>query len=477
MKHLPKICQGFLMSATLPPELNDLKNVVLHSPAIVKLEEEEVVQTQNSKTLTQYFLPLPKHDKYLVLYVFLKLGLLKGKGLFFLNSTDASYALKIFLEQFHIRSAVLNAELPLQSRLNIIEHFNVGNFDYLIATDNSAGAVQGSSSSSSSSKKDNHFGAFSRGLDFRRVSFVVNVDFPTSADSYTHRVGRTARGGTRGVALSLVEIESDEQYEALLRVQQTQPPLTLQGSVAAAAQNTALQPWVREDDDDSHNNTQQLTRPQPTQLDFDLSEIEGFRYRVEDIARSVTKSLIRETRAAELKAEILNSERLQNHFDDNPADLHLLQHDRRGSNTQKLQDHLKHVPKYMLPRGMRVADLQKRRKKRKIKNKTNNTAIGERRKDNDPLQAYEQADGGAGAGGAAQDFEEFFNDGSGAAADEDEGEKNKNKAEALIFTSTKDGTGKSTAGRNVWKERHKKGKFGNQKKKSDSKGVELVFER
>lgn len=127
MKSMPKICQGFLMSATLSPELNSLKNVVLHSPVILKLEEEEL--DRSAGQLTQFYLQTPKKDKNLLIYVFLKLGLLKGKGIFFVNSTDGGYRLKLFLEQFHIRSSVLNAELPFRSRLNIIEQFNVGNFD------------------------------------------------------------------------------------------------------------------------------------------------------------------------------------------------------------------------------------------------------------------------------------------------------------------------------------------------------------
>ena len=133
VKALPKICQGFLMSATLSPELNSLKRVVLHSPAILKLEEEDERKAGKKEgQLSQFYLNLPKKDKNLVVYVFLKLGLLKGKGLFFVNTTDAGYRLKLFLEQFHIRSAVLNAELPLRSRLNIIEQYNAGNFDYLL---------------------------------------------------------------------------------------------------------------------------------------------------------------------------------------------------------------------------------------------------------------------------------------------------------------------------------------------------------
>jgi ATP-dependent RNA helicase DDX56/DBP9 len=51
-------------------------------------------------------------------------GVLEGKGLFFVNSLDACYRLKLFLEQFSIRSAVLNAELPLNSRLHTIQEYN-----------------------------------------------------------------------------------------------------------------------------------------------------------------------------------------------------------------------------------------------------------------------------------------------------------------------------------------------------------------
>jgi len=76
-KCLPTICQGFLMSATLSPELNSLKRVVLHSPAVLKLEEEDERAAGKSKKdghLMQFFLRLPKTDKNLVLYVFLKVS-------------------------------------------------------------------------------------------------------------------------------------------------------------------------------------------------------------------------------------------------------------------------------------------------------------------------------------------------------------------------------------------------------------------
>ena len=61
------------MSATLSPELDKFKKIVLHNPAILKLEESTSVGH-----LLQFYLELTESDKFLVLYVFIKLGLLQG---------------------------------------------------------------------------------------------------------------------------------------------------------------------------------------------------------------------------------------------------------------------------------------------------------------------------------------------------------------------------------------------------------------
>ena len=285
------------MSATLSPELHKLKHVVLHSPAVLKLEEDEddenTLANLKEGNLMQFYLNLPTKDKYLVLYVFLKLGLLKGKGLFFVNTIDGGYRLKLFLEQFHIRSAVLNAELPSKSRLNIIEHFNVGNFDYLIATDDATDRrgmwhknkkdqdendEKKHKKGSKRKNRDEEYGV-SRGLDFRGVSFVVNVDLPTSPESYTHRIGRTARGGANGVALTLVDGSKREEMEMLDLIQENQPNMSNAGNTG----DEELKEASAEDGGEGLGDISiaQVQR-QPCPLDFDLKEIEGFRYRVED---------------------------------------------------------------------------------------------------------------------------------------------------------------------------------------------------
>ncbi len=99
-------------------------------------------------------------------------------------------------------------------------------------------------------------------MDFQGVSFVVNVDFPRDVSSYTHRIGRTARGGLSGTALSLVANDDEEDGAFLAAVQGSQPQQ--QGGVAL-----------------------------PQRLPLDISEIESFRYRVTDVRRAVTKAAIR----------------------------------------------------------------------------------------------------------------------------------------------------------------------------------------
>jgi hypothetical protein len=190
---------------------------------------------------------------------------------------------------------------------------------------------------------------------------------------------------------------------------------------------------------------------QPVLLDFDLQEIEGFRYRVEDVSRAVTKNRIREVRADEIKAEMLNSERLQSHFAENPADLQLLQHDR--VNTVHRLDHLKHVPKYLLPEGMRASDLHKKRKKKK----RNLAARGKAAAEQDPLKNFN--------GNVTLDGVKGTDESAGAAAgqedgdDDDEPEPTVNPVQPVVVGNSNGGTGKSTSGRRAWKERHSKGEF------------------
>lgn len=502
--HLPKACQSFCMSATLSPELEKLKKSVLHNPAVVKLEEGET-----DGKLQQYYLSVPAADKDLLLYALIKLGVVQGKVIFFVNSTEAAYRLKLFFEQFIIKSAVLNAELPHNSRQHIIEEFNRGLFDFLIATDDSVDRDVGEASdeedeedeeegdneeddeeeqegdantddeeleeadgataaaedsendddddddddedasdsaeettplastkkvSSSKRPRDEAYGV-SRGVDFRGVTFVINVDFPKSVRAYTHRIGRTARGGASGTALSLVARGDAKQTHALERVQASQKPvLTATKDVLA----------------------------QPAQLAFDLAEIDCFRYRVEDVRRAVTGAAVREAQLADVKKEMLNSDKLVAHFAANPRDLNILEHD-KAIGTARVQLHLATVPDYLVPLALQAAPPPK--KKGRV-SKRMRSADGKRRTDNDPLHTFTHADGdGAHDEAGERDDETTTTSKSKATAAAPEEDR---------ITFGNYGVGKSTAGRQKWKLQHKRGRFNPKtiakKKFKESKG-------
>ncbi|XP_036183047.1 probable ATP-dependent RNA helicase DDX56 isoform X2 [Myotis myotis] len=131
--HLPRIYQAFLMSATFNEDVQTLKELVLHNPVTLKLQES---QLPGPEQLQQFQVVCgTEEDKFLLLYALLKLSLIRGKSLLFVNTLERGYRLRLFLEQFSIPACVLNGELPLRSRCHIISQFNQGFYDCVIATD------------------------------------------------------------------------------------------------------------------------------------------------------------------------------------------------------------------------------------------------------------------------------------------------------------------------------------------------------
>lgn len=320
---IPKTAQTFLMSATLSPEVESLKQLVLRNPVILKLEDAD----DDPGQLQQFALRCNGDDKFLLLYVALKLRLFRGKLLIFANSVERCFQLKLFLEQFGIRVCLLNPELPAASRHHIVEEFNRSIYDIVIASDaqvvpsaaqaeaaadtDGAKRPRGRKRSSPGGGKADKEGGVARGVDFKRVDVVINFDLPQQVDSYVHRVGRTARGSHSGMALSLVSSNDDERILAAITADQE------------ARGNTIL----------PH--------------DFDLGKLDGFRYRCGDALRSVSRKAVRRARLRAVKEELLKSEKLKSFFAERPQDLDLLRHD-KASGMVTLRAHMRHIPEYLL---------------------------------------------------------------------------------------------------------------------------------
>ncbi|KAL1308874.1 hypothetical protein HN51_050910 [Arachis hypogaea] len=329
--HVPRSCQCLLMSATSSTDVDKLKKLILHNPFILTLPEvgnnkDDVIP----KNVQQFWILCPANDKLLYTLAVLKLELVQKKVLIFTNDIDMSFRLKLFLEKFGIKSAVLNAELPQNSRLHILEEFNAGLFDYLIATDVSQSKEkdeapkEGKGSRKSRKHKlklDSEFGVV-RGIDFKNVFTVINFDMPQSVAGYVHRIGRTGRAYSSGASISLVSTDEMETLEE-------------------------VKAFVGDDENKGSN----------TIVEFPFltkNAVESLRYRAEDIGKSVTKIAVRESRAQDLRNEILNSEKLKAHFESNPRDLDLLKHDKVLSKNAP-PSHLRDVPNYLLDKTTQEA--------------------------------------------------------------------------------------------------------------------------
>ncbi|KAJ3063102.1 ATP-dependent DNA/RNA helicase [Quaeritorhiza haematococci] len=153
-----------------------------------------------------------------------------------------------------------------------------------------------------------------------------------------HRVGRTARGvGNDGWALSFVCNEEEAG--------KTNGKKGKEGWEWVSGKDAEIFGRIKK--------SQKEIGREITPFIFDMSQVEGFRYRCEDAMRAVTKVSIRSARLKEVKAEIMNSEKLKAHFEDNPKDLEALRHD-KPVHVTKTQAHLKHVPSYLLPSKRKV---------------------------------------------------------------------------------------------------------------------------
>ncbi|KAI8913513.1 P-loop containing nucleoside triphosphate hydrolase protein [Gorgonomyces haynaldii] len=314
LSFLPKMLQSYLMSATLTDDVEKLKKLVLRNPAILKLEE-----SGEDDLLVQYYTKCQEKEKFLLTYFMLKLRIHpfgSRKTLIFVNTIERCYKLKLFLEQFGIKSCALNAELPVKSRYHIVQEFNRGVYDYIIATDDTT--------ESNDQKKDGEYGV-SRGIDFKNVQAVINFDMPMSSRQYQHRVGRTARGvGNKGYSLSFV---TDGKVHSSLKENLPTDEHVLERVIK---RQTANSREIKE-------------------FHFDMTPVEAFRYRAEDALSAVTPSAVKEARLKEIKQEILNSEKLKAHFEDNPQDMQALRHD-KPMHQARVQPQLKRVPEYLLPK-------------------------------------------------------------------------------------------------------------------------------
>ncbi|MCJ1335327.1 ATP-dependent RNA helicase dbp4 [Bachmanniomyces sp. S44760] len=199
IEHLPNSRQTLLFSATQTKKVSDLARLSLKDPEYVSVHEAATSSTPS--TLQQHYIVTPLPEKLDVLWSFIRANL-KAKILVFLSSGKQ---VRFVYESFrHLQPGIpllhLHGRQKQTARLGITMKFSRSSNSCLFATD-----------------------VVARGLDFPAVDWVIQVDCPEDADTYIHRVGRTARYERDGRAVLF--LEPSEEHGMLRRLQHKKIPI------------------------------------------------------------------------------------------------------------------------------------------------------------------------------------------------------------------------------------------------------------
>ncbi len=182
--------QTLLFSATLEGKgVAGFTADLLNNPAEVDAEPSR----RERKKISQWYHRADdmNHKHALLKHILLEQA---ERSIIFLKTRERLAELRSYLESEQIPCSWIQGEMPQDRRNNAISRFRDGQVNVLLATDVAA-----------------------RGIDLPDVSHVINFDMPRSADVYLHRIGRTARAGKKGNAVSLVEAHDQPMIERVAR--------------------------------------------------------------------------------------------------------------------------------------------------------------------------------------------------------------------------------------------------------------------
>jgi ATP-dependent RNA helicase RhlE len=212
---LPKQRQSLLFSATMPAEVERLAADMLRQPVRVEVTPNVVTVDR----VEQRVLFVEASDKRAALARLLRDPAL-SRVLVFTRTKHRANRVSADLDKAGIATAAIHGNKSQQARQRALEGFREGRTRVLVATDIAA-----------------------RGIDVDGVSHVINYELPHEPESYVHRIGRTARAGAAGVALSLCDASERGQLRAIERL--IRRPLAVDGhgdAVAAPARAAAPAP-------------------------------------------------------------------------------------------------------------------------------------------------------------------------------------------------------------------------------------------
>ncbi|KAB7883040.1 DEAD/DEAH box helicase [Poseidonibacter ostreae] len=187
LENLPEKRQNLLFSATYPPKMQKIAKKITNNPITIEIENEEPtvdlikqraisVNLENRSALLQKLLKENSFSKVLV----------------FMANNRASDNIAAKFRKYGFKAESFHGNLVQEDRIFTLDEFKTSKIDILFSSD-----------------------IASRGLHIDDISCVVNYDLPRSPADYIHRIGRTGRAGSEGLAISFITLENEEHFKLI----------------------------------------------------------------------------------------------------------------------------------------------------------------------------------------------------------------------------------------------------------------------
>ncbi len=189
IRELPTARQTLFFSATMPPDIVDLASSILQDPAEIHVAPEH----PTVEAVDQYVYHVEKHNKLQLLMHFL-MSRQASRVLVFVKMKHHADRVAGQLVRHDIKADAIHSDKTQLMREKALADFKANRVNVLVATDIAA-----------------------RGIDVDGITHVVNYDVPRDCETYVHRIGRTARAGNRGIAVTFCEPEDEDALRAIER--------------------------------------------------------------------------------------------------------------------------------------------------------------------------------------------------------------------------------------------------------------------
>jgi ATP-dependent RNA helicase RhlE len=184
---LPDQRQSLFFSATLPKNATNLANRLLFNPVHVNVETKPA----DAHRISQSIRMVQRNSKFATLRKLLARDSVE-QAIVFTRTKHCADRVAKKLTNNGINSIAIHGNKSQNARQNAIENIRQKRISVLVATD-----------------------VASRGIDLQGISHVINYDMPVEPECYVHRIGRTARAGSKGVAISLCTVEEHKELRAI----------------------------------------------------------------------------------------------------------------------------------------------------------------------------------------------------------------------------------------------------------------------